>query len=387
MRGAFTRLELVNWRNFKRVDVPLRARVFVAGPNASGKSNLLDAFRFLQELAVEGGGLTNALEGSNRGGIRAVRSLHAGGNSAMTVAVDATVDDVPWKYRLVLQAEGTPHKPGPARIVEEYVEEDGRPVLERPDAKDRKDPELLLATALEQRSANAEFRTLRDFLRSAEYIHVVPQLVRLPAQGDTRRFGKGLGTGLIAAMGEVPKKTRDARLKRIQRALKTVLPQFEALEWFQDGKGIPHIRAKYKHWRPKGAWQAETSFSDGTLRLIGLLWYLAEPGGPILLEEPEMSLHPAAVRQIPRILANVAVRNGRQVIMTSHSPDLIADTGIDPSELLVLQTDGSATNVIVGSDLPGLVDAARADLPLAPVVEAYTRPEKYAQLSLFGAKW
>ncbi|AKV04343.1 hypothetical protein AKJ09_11006 [Labilithrix luteola] len=187
-------------------------------------------------------------------------------------------------------------------------------------------------------------------------------------------------------MGDVTKKTRDGRLKRIQKALKTVLPQFEALEWFQDNKGIPHIRAKYKHWRPKGAWQQESTFSDGTLRLIGLLWYLDEAGGPLLLEEPEMSLHPAAVRQLPRILANVAARNTRQVIMTSHSADLVADTGIDPSELLVLRTTGSETTVTVGSDLQELREAAEADMPLATHVEALTRPEEYAQLALFGAK-
>lgn len=384
--SRFTHLELRNWRNFKKVDVDLRERVFVVGPNASGKSNLLDAFRFLQELAVEGGGLTNALQGSNRGGIRAVRSLHAGGNSEVTVAVAVDIDGKAWTYRLVLQAEGTPQKPGPARVVEERVEHEGRAVLSRPDVADAKDPELLLATALEQRSANANFRVLRDFLRSAEYIHVVPQLVRMPSQGDARRFGKGLGTGLIGAMGEVPKKTRDARLKRIQKALKSVLPQFERLEWLQDAEGLPHIRAKYKHWRPKGAWQQESSFSDGTLRLIGLLWYLAESGGPLLLEEPEMSLHPAAVRQLPRILANVAAKHARQVIMTSHSADLVADIGIDPSELLVLRTTGSETTVTLGSDVEELRQAAEADMPLAAHVEALTRPEDYAQLALFGAR-
>jgi predicted ATPase len=384
--ARFTHLELQNWRNFKKVNVALGTRVFVFGPNASGKSNLLDAFRFLQELAVEGGGLNNALQGSNRGGIRAVRSLHAGGNSEVTIAIKADIDGESWTYRLVLQAGGTPQKPSAARVVKEVVEHDGEQVLSRPGPEEKRDPELLLATALEQSSANGKFRPLRDFLRSAQYIHVVPQLLRMPSQGEARTFGKGLGTGLIGAMGEVPKKIRDARLKRIQKALKSVLPQFEALEWLQDAKGVPHIRAKYKHWRPKGAWQQETSFSDGTLRLIGLLWYLDEAGGPLLLEEPEMSLHAAAVRQLPRILANVSARHERQVIMTSHSADLLADTGIDPSEMLLLRTTGSETTVTLGSDLGELRDAAESDMPLAVHVEALTRPEDYAELAAFGSK-
>ena len=71
--------------------------------------------------------------------------------------------------------------------------------------------------------------------------------------------------------------------------------------------------------------------------------------------------------------------------MTSHSADLVADTGVDPSELLVLQTTGSETTVTLGSDLDELRMAAEADQPLAPYVEALTRPEDYSQLALFGA--
>jgi AAA15 family ATPase/GTPase len=47
---SFIRLHLGNWRNFASVDVRLQNRVFVIGPNAAGKSNLLDAFRFLHDL-------------------------------------------------------------------------------------------------------------------------------------------------------------------------------------------------------------------------------------------------------------------------------------------------------------------------------------------------
>ena len=56
-----TRLALKNWRNFKAVDVSLRERVFVIGPNASGRSNLLDVLRFLRDVAKPGGGLQRAV--------------------------------------------------------------------------------------------------------------------------------------------------------------------------------------------------------------------------------------------------------------------------------------------------------------------------------------
>lgn len=52
----FTYVELRNWRNFSTAEAALPLRVFLVGPNASGKSNLLDAFRFLRDLVSVGGG-------------------------------------------------------------------------------------------------------------------------------------------------------------------------------------------------------------------------------------------------------------------------------------------------------------------------------------------
>ena len=84
MAIRFTRLRLSNWRNFKDVDIELRGRVFVVGPNASGKSNLLDAIRFLHDIAKPGGGLVNAI--ADRTDLKHVRSLHATRNSQAATA-------------------------------------------------------------------------------------------------------------------------------------------------------------------------------------------------------------------------------------------------------------------------------------------------------------
>jgi len=69
----FSKLHLENWRNFTRVDISLQQRMFLIGPNASGKSNLLDVFRFLRDLVRVGGGLEKAV--ADRGGISHIRSL------------------------------------------------------------------------------------------------------------------------------------------------------------------------------------------------------------------------------------------------------------------------------------------------------------------------
>src|SRR5260370_14250357 len=71
----YSKILLENWRNFTHVDIPLQQRMFLVGPNASGKSNLLDAFRFLRDLVRVGGGLEKAV--SDRGGVKRLRSLAA----------------------------------------------------------------------------------------------------------------------------------------------------------------------------------------------------------------------------------------------------------------------------------------------------------------------
>ena len=69
-------LKVRNWRNFPLIDVDLQSRQFVVGPNASGKSNLMDVFRFLRDITkIEGGGLQKAV--ADRGGMTKIRNLAA----------------------------------------------------------------------------------------------------------------------------------------------------------------------------------------------------------------------------------------------------------------------------------------------------------------------
>ncbi len=118
------------------------------------------------------------------------------------------------------------------------------------------------------------------------------------------------------------------RQRRIQQALGVAVPQLQELELYQDNRGMHHLRGRYEHWRPQGAWQSETDFSDGTLRLLGLLWSVLDGHGPLLLEEPELSLHPAVVRYIPPMLARMQTRNKRQVLVSTQSTELLQDPGI-----------------------------------------------------------
>ena len=193
-----SRLKLANWRNFTEVDIPLRDRAFIIGPNASGKSNLLDAIRFLRDVAKrDGGGLQSAVR--RRGGVRQLRSLSAHSGSGVRIEVHLSRDaDEPaeWMYRLAFTVE----RSGNHRILvqEEVVEHNGETLLRRPDDEDAADSERLTATALEQINVNRLFRPIAEFFDEVTYLHLVPQMVRHGAEiGGNRLENDPFGQGFL----------------------------------------------------------------------------------------------------------------------------------------------------------------------------------------------
>ena len=360
-----TRLKLTNWRNFAEANVALRDRVFVIGPNASGKSNLLDAFRFLRDVAKrEGGGLQAAV--ASRGGVTKLRSLSARGNSTVEIEVHLGDDaDSPptWKYRLIFDVE----KAGRRRVMvhSEVVQHDGKLVLNRPDDDDSMDSERLTETALEQINVNRTFREIAAFFDGVKYLHLVPQLVRHGAEiGGNRLENDPFGQGFLERIASANANTRKSRLNKIQKALEYIVPHLNGIEFERDDKtGTPHVKAKFENWRMHGAWQREDQFSDGTLRLIGLFWSLLENDRMLLLEEPEISLNRDIVLRLPSLIYSlsrpVRRRRGgqrqteqRQVILTTHSDYMLCDPGIDGREVLYISPTNEGSVVRSMDDDP-----------------------------------
>lgn len=374
----FTRLKLQNWRNFLDVDVPLQKRAFLVGPNASGKSNFLEAFRFLRDIAEPKGSFQGAVEA--RHGVSQIRSLHARRNSHVSVEVEMDLDgEGIWSYLLEF---GQNNQRIP--IVKcERVLHNHEVLLIRPDADDRRDEKRLEQTHLEQLNANSSFRVLADFFAQVRYLHLIPQLVREPE----RSVGKArdpFGGDFLEQLARTPRKTLESRLRRIKDALQIAVPQLKELVLDRDkATGVPHLKGLYEHWRPNAGWQMEDQLSDGTLRLLGLLWVFLDGSAPLLLEEPELSLHASVVRQIPRMISRLGGRSGRQVLLSTHSADMLSDEGIAPEEVLMFQPSREGTVVRIAAEDDQVRALLEGDLSMAEAVIPRTAPAQADQLVLF----
>jgi predicted ATPase len=381
-----THLTAKNWRNFRHIDVHLRERQFLVGPNASGKSNFLDIFRFLRDIAKpEGGGLQKALK--DRGGIPKVRSLAARNDPEIGIEIqlaENTGETAAWRYAIgIRQGERGRRLPF---VSHERVWRGDKQLLDRPNEEDHKDPQRRTQTYLEQISSNADFRDVAEFLQSITYLHLVPQLLRYADQIQGRIVEDDpFGQSFLERVAKTAEKTRKARLRMIEEALKIAVPQLQQLEFMRDkDTGRPHLQALYSHWRPNAGWQREDQFSDGTLRLIGLLWALLEGESLLLLEEPELSLNSGIVAQLAPLIHRMQRARRRQVIISTHSDALLNERGIDGREALLLTPKPEGTSVVVAADITEVAALLEAGFGVGEAVLPRTKPSQVTQLALFN---
>jgi len=184
-------------------------------------------------------------------------------------------------------------------------------------------------------------------------------------------------------VAKTPEKTRRSRLKKIEAALREAVPQLTKLTDTKDEAGVPHLEAEYKHWRPNAGRQREDQFSDGTIRLIGLFWSLLEGDAPLLLEEPELSLHSEIVKRLPALLAKLQRQTRRQLFISTHSWDLLSEKGIGGEEVVMLTPGQEGTEAKLVSSIEEVRELLADGLSIADVALPRTIPPQLQQLDLF----
>jgi predicted ATPase len=377
-----SRLSLKNWRNFRAVDLRLSDRVFVIGPNASGKSNLLDSLRFLRDISKAGGGLQRAI--SQRGGLSKIRCLAARREPDVELELEiANGGDVAtWKYAIGITQQVRGYRQPILRYERAWSDE--KQILDRPDPQDRADEERLTQTHLEQISANAGFREVARFFESIRYLHLVPQLLRHPESFQGASVPEDpYGRNFLEMVAKTPEKTRRSRLRKIEAALREAVPNLKDLIDTKDEAGVPHLEAVYEHWRPNAGRQREDQFSDGTIRMIGLFWSLLEGDSPLLLEEPELSLHAEIIRRLPGLIFRLQRKRKRQIFISTHSWDLLSQKGIGGEEVIMLEPGQEGTEARLASGDSEVRHLLEGGLSIADAALPRTGPPGLGQLALF----
>lgn len=370
--SIITEVNLQNWRNLKDVQIGLRPANYLIGPNAAGKSNFLDAIYFCRDCATIG--IEQAVR--NRGGMREIRSLHSHRHNEVAIGLTfRSRNDRAWSYFLSITGKDE------VEVVAETASCDGDLLLNR-GRNTSNDREAAGQTFLQQMGMNKDFRPITNFLRSVAYLHPVPQLMRHAGKA-TMVSDDPYGSDLIERIASVPSKRRDVRLARISESLKEAIPGLRGIEVQEDARdGRHNLSFRFANWRPRGTYQDESSMSDGTLRLVGLLWALQEKGGPLLLEEPEQSLHPELVMRLPLLFARMQREFSRQLVISTHSPYMFCN-GVEPDEVLVFRPSEGGSKITHASRDLELMRQVEAGRPLSEALADRSGPHLSRVSTLF----
>jgi predicted ATPase len=342
-----TRVRIEGYKSVTACDVDLGALTILVGPNGSGKSNFLDALRFTSEalsstlnFAVrERGGMDEVLDRSQTSVrdlvIRLDLQLPDGGRGHYAFRIEpgpATDHQVTDEECEIVDAAGDRWF---FRTFRGSVSSNVREALPAA-ARDR----LYLVNA----SNLSAFRPVYDALTSTGFYNLNPAMMRDPQPLDPkpvlRRDGDNLASVVRTMWGE-----RGDAFTRVTEYMRRVVPGLEAIVPAQLGSFV--AIEFYMRNRPdqKGLKFQATNMSDGTLRALGVLVALLQATGrfPLVVgvEEPETALHPAAVA----VLLDAARDASRhaQVILTSHSPDLLDRDDISDDALLAVSAEHGRT--------------------------------------------
>lgn len=392
------RFRVRGFKSLHDVELKLAPLVVLFGPNAVGKSNVLEALMLLGRLVTERT-VGDALSPPIRGYPLEAFSLPPGGlrelldRDQVQLALEADVHapaiagkEDALRYRIAIAA--TP-RTGEVRVVDEFLtrlDRSGSPPSGFRPLIEVADDHLLIRQAgafgtprHEDLGLNHSLVSNLQFSGETRY----PDFDRLRAElGGWRTYY--LDPARAMRSPQPPRETSDIapsgeliapflyRLKgskytrsfqAVTRALRTAIPSIEQLDVDLDPeRGTLDVRV-----RQQGTDFSSRVVSEGTLRILALCCIAANPWPPRLVafEEPENGVHPRRIEVIADLLVSIASSQDRQVVVTTHSPAFVSamlERQRDKKTLIAFARcvqDGRATRVEPFQDpLPLLQDDA-----------------------------
>lgn len=343
------RVVLRNYKSIGNCDVRLQPLTYLVGQNGAGKSNFLDALHFVRDALA--GSLENAI--NERGGLNEVRRRSSGHPTHFGIRIEFRLqDDREGRYAFDIGAMAS----GGYEVQHEECVIDGigkGPFFRVTKGQLRDSSEAAFPAitadrlALVAASGFTAFRPVFDALTAMGFYNLNPKMMRELQKPQDGRLLKPVGENIASVIGHL-ERVAPERVTAIREYLQSVVPMvhgmerktigpMETLEFRQDMAGAKH------------PWKfLAQNMSDGTLRALGVLTALLQSNvdyAPTLIgiEEPETALHPAASTALREVLVQAA-RN-TQVLITSHSPDLMDDRGIDVDSILSVISEGGETKI------------------------------------------
>ncbi len=363
------RIRVQNFKSLRDIDVNLGLTNVLVGPNMSGKSNFIDAFSFLTDLVVPAGGaqsLANAM--IKRGGFQELAWKGEGPTlNVITYTLDGTAvgkqgETVEWKYHLEILGE---RRFGSVNVQREELSltqsgvpltligtESGHRFINGANQKPIFQVQDTTKLALEYELPDWEGNKIRTLIATWRFYKLIPQLMRQANPSAAVQVLSERGENLASWLLLLQTRYNE-QFRRIVTVCRESFPDLQDVLSWPTPQSTVYIASREKYLNsPSTAWQ----MSDGELAFLALLSLVlapAELGSPLYcVEEPENYLHPRLLSILTDLLKQVqmelGVENCAQLIISTHSPQLIDRCSID--DLLLFRRTKGATDCVRPSD-------------------------------------
>jgi predicted ATPase len=333
------RVKLRNYRSIEHCDVELPNLTFLVGPNGSGKTNFLDALRLVAD-ALQSSSLDRALR--MRGGYGQVAMGKWAAGSTVRLQFDLILTEGSAEYAIELGTRGrseldvtetctvrSPESAPQHDFVAQYdAVVSSEPVLSPPG------PGRLYLTSASNQTV---FRPVFELLSQMAFYDFNAEVMKAPQVPDSGAQLLSDG-GNLASVLERMEKERPELKRIIEEYLGVVTP------------GVTRVSSRYvdsyqtlAFTQHRGEFPAR-SVSDGTLRALAVLTAAFQDApGLVGIEEPETGVHPAAAGVLREAL--VEASSHRQLLLTSHSPELLNDPDLPLESIVAVQASDGVTRL------------------------------------------
>lgn len=338
------KLTVNGFKSLKDVTLKLPRLAVLMGPNAAGKSNLLDAIQALSRMGTERT-LADAISEPIRGypieafsfGGAGLSEILARPEASFRISADLSIEKEMYRYDVTVRIRPSS---GKLTIANEFLallnsrgEPKGKPAIERVEsslhirrkskpAHPRQEPVGLNHTILsDPRLGGAEYRWIeksRSELADWKTYYLDPRVAMRSAcpPSDVQDIGV-LGEHIAPFLYKLKAEHRE-NFDAVVRTLRSLIPSVETLDVDLDKRrGTLDLVV-----RQEGVDYSSRIVSEGTLRVLALCAIAVNPWGGTLIafEEPENGVHPRRLELIAKLLAGLALEQNRQIIVTTHSP-------------------------------------------------------------------
>lgn len=349
------RLLLRRFRSLQEADIEFDNPTFMVGRNGSGKSNIADSFHFLSDAMRPP--LQAAFDW--RGGISAVRNRPVIGhppNLGIGVVLSGlNGESISARYAFELIPT---RNQGFAVAREQCVvdrENNTRDWFDRDSRNGFRSNIETLKPALESDSlalplvgGDTRFQPVHHFLSKMRAYNIEPSTLRDMQDPDGGAYLRSDGRNAASVLREIKQKSEE-NWNRILEYLQVIVPKTIAVGPKKHGNKLA-LEFVQDWGKSKNVKFEGYNMSDGTLRAVGILAAAFQQPTPsvLIIEEPESTIHPGALGAILDVLRHAS--HFMQVVVTTHSPDILASKWIKGNHLKIVSWEQGETRVGLVSD-------------------------------------